>query len=81
MSQDLADTSEQKKTKTLEEVAYKCFSNDEEVQCRNITFSVPQFCKPKLSVGDIRSSSMSCMTGTPHRLDAQSERLNKITRD
>tara|TARA_B100001989_G_C24500659_1_gene444707 strand:- start:231 stop:500 length:270 start_codon:yes stop_codon:yes gene_type:complete len=74
MSRDLADTSEQKSKKTLEEVEYKCFLNDEEVPCRNMTFSVPDFCKPRAAVDNIRSSTMSCMLGTPARMNPTSER-------
>ena len=81
MSRELADTTEQKPAKTLEEVEYKCFLNDQEVPCRSMTFSVPSFCKPRHSVGDIRSSSMSCNLGTPSRLDPISERTDKATRD
>ena len=74
MSRDLADTSEQKPKKTLEEVEYKCFLNDEEVPCRSMTFSVPDFCKPRSGVDNIRSSTMSCMLGTPARMNPVSER-------
>jgi len=74
---DMTDTSEQKPAKTLAEVEYKCFLNDEEVPCRNITFKVPEFCKPRAGVDGIRPSSMSCMLGTPQRIDPVSERLEK----
>lgn len=74
---DLADSSEQKVPKTLEEVEYKCFLNDNEVPCRSMTFTVPQYCKPRSSVDGVRSSSMSCMLGTPQRLDSVIERLEK----
>ena len=75
MSRDLTDTSEQKPKKTLEEVEHKCFLNDEEVPCRNMTFNVPDFCKPRNHVENIRSSTMSCMLGTPARIDPVSERM------
>ena len=73
----LADTSELKAPKKIEEVVHKCFLNDEEVPCRNMSFNVPTYCKPKNSVDDIRPSSMSCMLGTPIRLDTVIERLQK----
>jgi hypothetical protein len=76
MSRELADLSEQSPPKTLEEVAYKCFLNDKEVPCRNMSFSVPSHCKPK-TVEGVRTSSMSCMLGTPQRLESVMERLEK----
>lgn len=75
MSRDSKDTSERKQTKTLEEVQYKCFLNDDEVPCRNMTFAVPSYCKPKAVVENVRASTMSCMLGTPARVNPVSERL------
>ena len=66
MSRDSKDTSERKQTKTLEEVQYKCFLNDDEVPC---------YCKPKAVVENVRASTMSCMLGTPARVNPVSERL------
>lgn len=78
MSQKSKTTEKSKESESeniSDEMPYKCYFNDEEVPCRNISRTVPKFCKLK-TVEGIRTSSMSCHHGTPIRLDSENERLD-----
>lgn len=76
----MEDTTEKKPIKTMDEVEHKCFLNDNEIPCRNMTFKVPSFCKPRVVEG-ISGSTMSCNLGTPQRLTPLSERNHKSERN